>query len=109
MQIAESRLEGLLVLALNGRLDSSTAPEFERRLNALIERGETRIAIDFAALEYISSAGLAALLGATKILRARKGDIVLSGVNDRIRQVFQMSGFVSLYRIFPNIAAVTMV
>ena len=107
MQIAESRADGVLVLTLTGRLDSSTAPEFGRRLNALVERGETKVAIDFAGLDYISSAGLAALLAATKALRAKRGDIVLAGVNDRIRQVFQMSGFVSLYRMFPNIAAAT--
>jgi anti-anti-sigma factor len=107
MQIAESRADGVLVLTLTGRLDSSTAPEFGRRLNAFVERGETKVAIDFAGLDYISSAGLAALLAATKALRAKRGDIVLAGVNDRIRQVFQMSGFVSLYRMFPNIAAAT--
>lgn len=107
MQIAESRADGALVLTLTGRLDSSTAPEFGRRLSALVERGETRVAIDFAGLDYISSAGLAVLLAATKALRAKRGDIVLAGVNDRIRQVFQMSGFVSLYRMFPNIAAAT--
>lgn len=107
MHIAESRVGGALVLTLDGRLDSSTAPDFGKRLAALVERGEGRIVIDFAKLEYVSSAGLAVLLSATKSIRARQGDILLAQVNDRILRVFQMSGFVSLYKMFPSVAAAT--
>ena len=107
MQVSESRVEGALVLSLDGRLDSSTAPDFGKRLAALVERGEGRIVIDFAKLEYVSSAGLAVLLSATKAVRARQGDIALARVNDRIMRVFQMSGFVSLYRMFPTVEAAT--
>jgi anti-anti-sigma factor len=103
MQIAESRAGAALVLTLDGRLDSSTAPDFGKRLAALVERGEGRIIIDFAKLEYVSSAGLAVLLSATKSIRARQGDILLAQVNDRILRVFQMSGFVSLYKMFPSV------
>jgi len=107
MRFAESRVGAALVLALEGRLDSSTSPDLDKRLAALIERGERRVVIDFAKLDYVSSAGLAVLLSATKKIRAHQGDIDLARVNDRILRVFQMSGFVSLYKMFATLEEAT--
>ena len=107
MRLAESRMGASLVLALEGRLDSSTSPELEKRLAALTERGERHLVIDFAKLEYVSSAGLAVILSSTKKMRAAQGDIALARVNDRILRVFQMSGFVSLYKMYDTLEAAT--
>lgn len=105
MEIRETRVRDVVVLTVAGRLDSSTAPDFGRHLTALVERGETRLVLDFAGLEYISSAGLAVMLAATKKLRARNGRMDLAGVNPRIRLVFEMSGFVALFAMHADVTA----
>ena len=103
MEIRETRMQDAVVLALAGRLDSSTAPDLGRHLTALVERGEGRLVLDFSTLESISSAGLAVMLAAAKKLRARQGRLDLAGVNPRIRLVFEMSGFVSLFPMYADV------
>lgn len=105
MEISETRAGDAVVLAVAGRLDSSTSPDLGRHLTALVERGETRLVLDFAGLEYVSSAGLAVMLAAAKKLRARNGRVDVAGVNPRIRLVFEMSGFVTLFPMHADVAA----
>lgn len=93
----EDRVEsGSLILRVSGRLDSTTAPRFEERLLAAIRGGETRIAINFEALDYISSAGLRVLLKAARELKALNGGLALCCMRDYIREVFDLSGFVAI-------------
>lgn len=105
MNIAESRRQGNLIVAPSGRIDSVTSPVFDRHLTAVIERGDTHIIIDLANLEYISSTGLSVFLSAAKKLRTRDGRIALTGLNSRIRLVFEMSGFLRLFPIFSDVDA----
>jgi anti-anti-sigma factor len=105
MNIAESRREGNLIIAPSGRIDSSTSPVFDRHLSAVIDRGDTRLVIDLTELEYISSTGLSAFLSAAKKIRASNGRMALTGLNSRIRLVFEMSGFLRLFPIFPTVEA----
>ena len=108
MNIAESRREGNLIVAPNGRIDSLTSSSFDRHLASVIDRGDVNLVIDLAGLEYISSTGLSAFLSAAKKIRAAGGRMALAGMNSRIRLVFEMSGFLRLFPIFPNVdAAVT--
>ncbi len=93
----EDRMEnGGLILRVAGRLDSATAPRFEERLMAAIQGGETRIAVNFESLEYISSAGLRVLLKATRELKSAGGGLALCCMRDYIREVFELSGFVAI-------------
>lgn len=105
MNIAESRREGNLIIAPSGRIDSSTSSTFDRHLSTAIDRGDTRLVIDLSELEYISSTGLSAFLSAAKKIKAAGGRMALTGINSRIRLVFEMSGFLRLFPIFPTIEA----
>ena len=105
MNIAESRQGNTLVVAPSGRIDSQTSPTFDRHLAAIIDRGDTRLIIDLAGLEYISSTGLSAFLSAAKKIRAAGGSMALAGLNSRIRLVFEMSGFLRLFPIYANVDA----
>lgn len=96
MHIEDRKENGRLVVRVAGRLDSSTAPRFEERLMAAVSQGDTRIAINFESLEYISSAGLRVLLKATRELKAVGGALALCCMRDYIREVFDLSGFVSI-------------
>lgn len=102
MNIAETRRESNLIIAPSGRIDSATSTAFDRHLSAVIERGDNNLIIDLSNLEYISSTGLSAFLSAAKKIRSSGGRMVLSGLNARIRLVFEMSGFLMLFQIFPN-------
>ena len=92
------RAEGSrLSIALEGRLDTTTAPLLEGELKQSLE-GVTELEFDFAGLEYISSAGLRVLLSAQKTMN-RQGAMVIRNVNQIIREVFEITGFVDILTI----------
>lgn len=86
-----------LELKLEGRLDTTTAPELEKELNAALE-GMTKLTFDFSDLAYISSAGLRVLLGAQKKMN-KQGSMVIKNVNDIVMEVFDVTGFSDILTI----------
>lgn len=80
-----------LDLALEGRLDTTTAPLLEAELKQSIN-GVTELTLDFGDLEYISSAGLRVLLSAQKVMN-RQGSMVIKNVNETIMEIFEVTGF----------------
>jgi anti-anti-sigma factor len=105
MDIAESRRDGKLVIAPSGRIDTTSSPVFDRHLSSVIDRGDTQLIVDLSNLEYISSTGLSASLSAAKKVKAAGGQMALTGLNSRIRLVFEMSGFLRLFPVFPTVEA----
>lgn len=100
MNASETRIGGFVVVAPAGRLDSVTSPAFERQLSAIIGRGDTKIVLDLSAAEYISSVGLSAILSAAKKMKSANGRLALASLNDRVRLVFEMSGFLRLLPVY---------
>ena len=86
-----------LTLILSGRLDTTTAPQLEAELKANLP-GVTHLALDFTALEYLSSAGLRVLLGAQKQMN-KQGDMVVRHVNETIAEIFDVTGFCDILTI----------
>ena len=80
-----------LTLALNGRLDTTTAPQLEAELKECLS-GVKNLVLDFAALEYLSSAGLRVLLATQKLMN-KQGSMVVRSVNETIMEVFEVTGF----------------
>jgi anti-anti-sigma factor len=105
MEIAEETQGATLVVRPAGRLDRTTSPELERLLLARIEGGAARLLLDLAALDYVSSAGLRVVLVAGKRLKAANGALLLCGLKPAIREVFEISGFATLFPIHPDAAA----
>lgn len=99
MEVGESRLDGALVLAPAGRIDSDTAPMLEARLLLAAEHGDAQVVVDFAQVEYISSAGLRALLSGAKQVQNIGGGVALCGINMNVREVFEVSGFVAVFAV----------
>ncbi|MCQ2445801.1 MAG: STAS domain-containing protein [Clostridia bacterium] len=89
--------EAALLLALEGRLDTTTAPMLENELKASLE-GVTLLTLDFEKLDYISSAGLRVLLSAQKIMN-KQGEMIITNVCDDIREVFEITGFSDILTI----------
>jgi stage II sporulation protein AA (anti-sigma F factor antagonist) len=88
-----------IVVTISGRLDAVTAPEFEKRIQELIDSGNIYIAVDFEQLDYISSAGLRGLLLMAKLLSAKGGRACLANVNGNVRSVFDMCGFNTVFKM----------
>ena len=101
MDISEDRKAGAVILALSGKLDATTAKAFENRILTVIDSGAgQRLVVDLAQLDYVSSSGLRMFLLAAKRLQATNGKITLHGLQDQIRQVFDVSGFSSIISIY---------
>lgn len=84
-------------LALEGRLDTTTAPQLEAEVKGALT-GVTELVLDFAQLEYLSSAGLRVILAAQKIMN-KQGKMVIRHVNETIMEVFEVTGFSDILTI----------
>ena len=86
-----------LTLVLEGRLDTVTAPQLESELRSSID-GIEKLFLDFASLEYISSAGLRILLSTQKIMN-KQGGMVIRNVNEDVMDIFEITGFVDILTV----------
>lgn len=86
-----------------GRLDSATSPAFETAVLEHLQGGSQRLVLDLSGVSYISSAGLRVILLAGKKLRATEGRLVLCGLREEVRGVFEMSGFLDLFAVAPSV------
>lgn len=103
MKIEGRKDQGRMIVAVEGRMDAVSAPEFDQRCEEWIASGETVFILDFGALEYISSAGLRSLLVLGKKLTARKGKVLIASLKDVVKEVFQISGFASIFTIVDTV------
>lgn len=97
MTITKTAENGTLRIALEGRLDTNTAPQLEAELKTSLS-GITELELDFSGLEYISSAGLRVLLAAQKTMSGQ-GKMTIRNVNETIMEVFEITGFVEILTI----------
>ena len=97
MTINKTQNGSTLVIALEGRLDTMTAPELEAELNASLKDADALV-MDFSNLEYISSAGLRVLLSAHKVMSAKEG-MTVKTVNEIVAEVFEVTGFADILNI----------
>ena len=97
LKIAVSNSGAEYTFTVEGRLDTNTSPELEAKINEVIGNAN-KLIIDLGDLEYISSAGLRVLLGATQQMEG-KGEMVVRGPSQAVREVFDMTGFSRLFTI----------
>ena len=97
LNIVKDKNEGKLNVALEGRLDTTTAPQLEEELKGALE-GVTELVMDVEKLDYISSAGLRVLLATQKVMN-RQGSMTIRHVSDVIHEIFEVTGFVDILSI----------
>ena len=97
MKINKKAEGSTLLIALEGRLDTSTAPELEAELGKSLD-GAAELCFDFAKLDYISSAGLRVLLSAQKRMN-KQGSMKLINVGETIMEIFDVTGFTDILTI----------
>ena len=97
MKITKNVNGNIATIALEGRLDTVTAPDLEQELKGSMDIAEALV-LDFAKLDYISSAGLRVLLSAHKAM-SKKGGMKVVNVNELVREVFDVTGFSDILTI----------
>ncbi len=103
MQVKE--LGGIQLIELAARVDVTSAPLLEDLCQGLLERGQFKIICDFSRNEYVSSAGLRVFLSTLKRTRKSGGDVVLCCLKPGILEIFDMTGFTSLFKIVDSVEA----
>ncbi len=97
MNITKNAVGDALTIALDGRLDTTTAPQLEAEFKSSLD-GITELVIDMNALDYISSAGLRVLLSAQKVMN-RQGSMKVTNVNKEIMDIFEVTNFTEILTI----------
>jgi anti-anti-sigma factor len=102
MNITQHPGDKVLRIEVSGRLDSNTSQTLEDALSAEDVKGHPALLLDLAGVQYVSSAGLRVLLKAAKAARAAKTKLALAGLTPQVREVFDVSGFSSIFQIFAD-------
>jgi len=103
MDIKEKNRDGICVLEPIGRLDATTAPELDQKIEAIdMDGSPCHLLIDFCNIEYISSAGLRIILKAVKKWKVTAKDFAISNTHDYVREIFEISGFESFIVIYSS-------
>lgn len=103
MEIATRTHNDVTLVAVVGSLDSNTSPTAQQALDGILSSGTRKLVVDLTALDYISSAGLRVLLATVKRLGgtgAGGGALRLFGLNETVREVFDISGFSTILAVF---------
>ena len=98
MMINKNLENTTLIMMIEGRLDTQTAPELEEEIKNSIE-GVTSLILDFTQVNYISSAGLRTVLAAQNWMNSKGGTMVIRGANKNIKNVFKVTGFDSFLNL----------
>jgi len=99
MEVKIIENENVMTAQLIGRLDTSVSQEVATALQPLIDKADKTLVLDCKGLEYISSSGLRIFLTVRKAAAAKGGKVIVRDINNEIRQVFMMTGFLNLFEI----------
>ncbi|MEN9655001.1 MAG: putative sigma regulatory factor [Chlamydiota bacterium] len=102
LHIHLEQIENRVVLRLEGRMDAGNCPTLGKKIESLLNEGHQQLLIDFAKIDYLSSAGLRVILSAAKRLKAKEGYLLLFSLSVEAEEVIKMAGFDKLLYIVPN-------
>ena len=101
MSVQQSTLpSGVIIITVNGRLDQAQTSELESQIAEALDQTEPRIVIDLSQSNYINSGGLRTLVTGWRKAKQLDGELVLSGLNERLSSIFQMVGFDKVFTIY---------
>jgi anti-anti-sigma factor len=102
MNVSVGSLADYTLVNVEGRIDTTNASEFEKPVMDLIDGGSTRIILDCSGLNYISSSGLRVFLVVQKKMISIKGQFRLCSLQPAIKEIFDISGFSSIFSVYPD-------
>lgn len=101
--VSVSKDGGVSIVKVVGDLDAHVSPEFHKKLEAEV-KANPKIVLDFSALNYICSAGMGILTASQGLAQKSGGDIILVGLNDEVKQVFETMGFLQIFNIANSVS-----
>jgi anti-sigma B factor antagonist len=105
MEVRHEERGAVTVASIIGSLDATTSPQLTDFFTRQLADGRFNLVADLTALEYTSSAGLRVLLNTTKQARQRGGDMRLAAPQANVKKVFELSGFTSIMKFYPDVQA----
>jgi anti-anti-sigma factor len=103
MEISTRELKRANVVTVKGRVDSATTPELEKTLQVLLDGHRNYIVVELAEVEYMSSAGLRALVSTLKAAKKGGGDMVIARPSARVREVIDLAGLSSVFTMHEDV------
>ena len=103
LKITLKEMNDIVIIGLNGTLDTNTSPEAEVEINKSLEKGVTKMAIDLENTRYVSSAGLRIFLATAKKMMARSGKVILCHPNEIVKDILHVSGFNTIIDVKPTV------
>jgi anti-sigma B factor antagonist len=103
MQLTVDTSSQLTCIAIEGGLDSATAPHLETSIETCLADGATALILDLSATDYVSSMGLRVFLSTLKTLKASGGRFVLAGLNGEVQEIIDLAGVGPLFDIYPTV------
>ncbi len=102
MEITINDQPQALIVSATGNIDASTAPQLEKAIRDFVTKPEKPLVLNLDKLDYVSSAGLRVVLLSAKQLKAKGQELILSGLHGGVKDVFELSGFYSIFKIFES-------
>lgn len=99
LEVVLEELEGKAILRISGRLDAASTPVLEKKMNQLLGDERNILLLDFAQVEYLSSAGMRLLLSFTKKLKEKQGFLVIFSIGEESMEIIKMAGFEHILNI----------
>lgn len=100
MKVTSRESYDIIIVDLNGRLETTTSGDASDELVKIIKAPNHKIVLNLEGVEYISSAGLRVILLASKLLQAARGELKICSANDQVKEVLETSGFNSLLNVY---------
>ena len=107
MEVETKQTGRITQISIRGSIDGLTAGALMDSLANLVRSGQSRLVVEFGGVDYISSAGLRALLATVTESRQAGGDLRLSGVSSDVNRVLELSGFTNILKVFADSSAAT--
>jgi anti-sigma B factor antagonist len=102
MDISVQGLRRVQVVKVSGRVDSSNAPQLDQKLKELRNEGHENLVLDLSEVEYMSSAGLRAIVSALRDCKKHGGDLCLVSPSPRVAEVLELAGLTSLFSVYDD-------
>lgn len=103
MEISSKQRDGLTVIAITGSIDALTADQVTQHFDQELESGNTRLVVDLSGVDFMSSAGLRAMLASLKQSRQAGGDLCLAAPQADVERILKMSGFTSILKTYASV------
>ena len=102
MELITSKIGDVITIILQGKIDATVAPDIEQGLLSLVSGGSCKLVTALTEVTFISSAGLRSLVAVLKQARSERGDLRLAGMGGRVKEVFDITGLSTIFKIYDS-------